>query len=120
MRESKAIEEYLVTGRRSPYMVETYGVPDGVRELYPACIHVDGTCRPQTVSEEDNPGFWKIIKEVGDRTGHYLVLNTSFNMHGEPIVCSPGDAINTFRQGCADYLALGSFLLAAPDDSQRK
>ncbi|MGQ9626094.1 MAG: carbamoyltransferase family protein [Anaerolineae bacterium] len=108
--------EYLVGGQRSPYMVETFTVADGYSEKFPAVIHVDHTLRPQTVDRETTPGYWEIIKKVGDLTGLYIVLNTSYNMHGEPIVCSPQDALNTFRQGCVDYLAMGHYLIKYPGD----
>jgi carbamoyltransferase len=111
MLEDVAIERYLIRGRRSPYMTETFDVTDYVRQTYPPIVHLDNTCRPQTVSKQDNSGYWRIIKQVGDQVGHYVLLNTSYNMHGEPIVCSPQDAINTFLHGCVDYLALGNFLI---------
>jgi carbamoyltransferase len=104
--------QYLRGGCRSPFMVETFSVADGYAREFPAVVHVDNTLRPQTVSKETTPGYWEIIKKVGDLTGSYIVLNTSYNMHGEPIVCSPQDAINTFRQGCVDYLALGPYLIS--------
>lgn len=109
--EEYAIKEYLIKGRRSPFMTETFSVKPGLKKKFPAIVHVDNTLRPQTVDKKTNPGYRKIIDIVGKATGNYLVLNTSFNMHGEPIVCSPQDAINTFKQGCVDYLALGNYLL---------
>ncbi len=109
--EEYAVREYLVKGGKSPFMVETFTVAGGYEKKFPAVVHVDRTFRPQTVDRETTPGYWEIIKRVGDLTGDYIVLNTSYNMHGEPIVCSPQDAINTFRQGCVDYLALGHYLL---------
>jgi carbamoyltransferase len=82
-----------------------------LEKRFPAVVHVDGTLRPQTVNREVTPGYWHIINRVGDATGDYIVLNTSYNMHGEPIVCSPADAIRTFQHGCVDYLAVGHYLL---------
>jgi len=109
--EDHAINDYLVDGTKSPFMVETFGVKEKYVDRFPAIVHADHTVRPQTVSREHNPGYYRIIKKIGDITGNYIVLNTSYNMHGEPIVCSPKDALNTFNQGPADYLALGNWLV---------
>ena len=106
------IGEYLVGGQKSPFMIETFDVKPGLADRFPAVVHVDGTLRPQTVSKEVLPGYWHIIDRIGGATGNYIVLNTSYNMHGEPIVCSPADAVNTFLNGCVDYLALGHYLLS--------
>jgi carbamoyltransferase len=111
MLEDHAVRLYLARGRRSPFMTETFDTAEGLEKALPSVVHVDGTCRPQTVLERDGEGFGRLIKKVGEVTAYYVVLNTSFNMHGEPIVCSPEDAINTFSRGCADYLALGNYLL---------
>jgi carbamoyltransferase len=105
------VNEYLVDGQSSPFMIETFRVQPGLEKRFPAVVHVDGTLRPQTVNREVAPGYWHIINRVGDATGNYIVLNTSYNMHGEPIVCSPADAIRTFQHGCVDYLAVGHYLL---------
>lgn len=105
------VDEYLVGGQKSPFMIETFDVRPDLARRFPAVVHVDGTLRPQTVGRDVTPDYWRIINRVGEATGNYIVLNTSYNMHGEPIVCSPDDAINTFLQGCVDYLALGNYLL---------
>jgi carbamoyltransferase len=77
-------------------------------------VHVDGTARPQLVSATSNPSFYKILAEYHQITGIPSLINTSFNMHEEPIVCSPDDAIRAFLQGNLDYLAIGDFLVAHP------
>jgi carbamoyltransferase len=105
------IGEYLVGGQKSPFMIETFDVKPGLEKRFPAVVHVDRTLRPQTVNREVMPGYWHILDRIGEATGNYIVLNTSYNMHGEPIVCSPDDAVNTFLNGCVDYLALGNYLL---------
>ncbi|HYB96914.1 MAG TPA: carbamoyltransferase C-terminal domain-containing protein [Vicinamibacterales bacterium] len=84
---------------------------DVMKELSPAAVHVDGTARPQFVSEESNADLFAILEEVEKRTGAPSVINTSFNIHEEPIVCSPADAIRAFHDGRLDYLALESFLV---------
>jgi carbamoyltransferase len=73
-------------------------------------IHIDGTARPQLVSESDNPSYYKIIEAFYRKTGLPCIVNTSYNMHEEPIVCTPGDAVRAFLQGHLDYLAIGSFI----------
>jgi carbamoyltransferase len=80
----------------------------------PAAVHVDGTARPQLVTASSNPSFHKVISEYHRLTGIPSVINTSFNMHEEPIVCSPDDAIRAFLQGNLDYLAIGDSLAAHP------
>jgi carbamoyltransferase len=80
----------------------------------PAAVHVDGTARPQLVSEQTNASFHKILRGYYRRTGIPAVINTSFNMHEEPIVCSPEDAIRAFMLGRLDYLAMGNFLVPHP------
>jgi len=71
---------------------------------------VDGTARPQIVRRTDNPSFYRIIEEYGRLTGVPVIINTSFNLHEEPIVCTPSDAVRAFRLGHLDYLAIGPYL----------
>jgi carbamoyltransferase len=77
----------------------------------PGVVHVDNTARPQILSESDNPSMHKILTSYYEITGLPCLINTSFNMHEEPIVCTPGDAIRAFSRGHLDYLAMGSWLL---------
>ena len=104
---------YLERYAYSPFMVETFDVKPAYREKFPAVVHVDGTLRPQIVRRSVAPGYWQLIHTVGELTGHYLVLNTSFNLHGDPIICSPDEALDAFERGAVDFLALGPFLLEA-------
>jgi carbamoyltransferase len=76
-------------------------------------VHVDGTCRPQVVGPDDNPGYHAILERFWAKTGIPSLVNTSFNRHGEPIVCTPGDAIESFRGARLDALVLGPFLVVA-------
>ena len=78
-------------------------------------MHVDGTARPQLVRREVNPGYYDIVAEYEKLTGIPTLINTSFNMHEEPIVASPSDAVKAFLDGRLDYLALGPFLVQHPD-----
>jgi len=85
------------------------------RKRCPAVVHVDGTARPQLVTETGNPDFHRILSEYERLTGIASVVNTSFNIHEEPIVCSPADALRAFATAELDHLALGNFLVSKPD-----
>jgi carbamoyltransferase len=96
------------------FMTITFDCTEFMRRESPAAVHVDGTARPQLVTATSNPSFHRVLTEYHRLTGLPSVINTSFNMHEEPIVCSPDDAIRAFLQGNLDYLAVGSFLVAHP------
>ena len=89
------------------------------RRSPPRCMPADRTTRPQTVRREVNPRFWALIDAFRRRTGVPGVLNTSFNVKGEPIVCSPTDALRCFYGTGMDALAIGSFLLEKPGIERR-
>ena len=80
-------------------------------KIIPAVTHVDGTGRLQTVSKEQNDLYWNLINEFRKITGIPIVLNTSFNLKGEPIVCTPKDALRTFFTSGLDALFLGNCLV---------
>ena len=101
------------------FMTITFNCTEFMKRTCPAAVHVDGTARPQLVSEESNPSFYRIIREYHRLSGIPSVINTSFNMHEEPIVNSPDDAIRAFLQGNLDYLAIGNVLVRHPMHSQR-
>ena len=92
-----------------PCMTITCNVKQEWRARIPAVVHVDGTARPQTVSKETNPLYWKLIEAYRARSGIPLVLNTSFNVHEEPIVCFPENAVQALVDDRIDCLALGSY-----------
>jgi carbamoyltransferase len=96
------------------FMTMTFDCTPFMREVSPAAVHVDGTARPQLVTAETNPSFHRVLTEYYQLTGVPSVINTSFNVHEEPIVCSPDDAVRVFLQGQLDYLAIGDFLVAHP------
>jgi carbamoyltransferase len=102
---------YLESATDSPFMILTAQVRPEKRGEIPAVTHVDGSARPHTVEREENPKYWELISEFERLTGVPAVLNTSFNLRGEPIVESPGDAIRTFYSSGLDALVLGSFLV---------
>jgi len=93
------------------FMTITYDCTDIMKEKCPACVHVDGTARPNLVRKDANESYYKIIDEFRKLTGIPTVVNTSFNMHEEPIVCSPYDALRAFKLGNLDYLAIGPFII---------
>jgi carbamoyltransferase len=91
----------------SPFMSFVCRVRDEAKHQIPAVTHVDGTARVQTVSRAHNPRYWTLINEFKALTGVPLVLNTSFNVKGEPIVCTPDDAVRCFLKTELDYLVVG-------------
>ncbi len=95
----------------SPFMLFTVPVRQERRAGIPAVTHADGTARIQTVSRQTNPLFWELISSFRDITGVPLVLNTSFNLRDEPIVCSPEDAIRCFLSTDLDCLAIDLYLV---------
>jgi carbamoyltransferase len=102
-----AIGEWFEETYPSPFMLLAYEVAKKRRDDIPATTHVDGTGRLQTVSRDQNPRFYDLIKSFGLRTGVPVLLNTSFN-DSEPICCTPEEAIQTFVRGGMDILVLGS------------
>jgi carbamoyltransferase len=96
------------------FMTLTFDCTDAMKRDSPAAVHVDGTARPQLVTERSNPSFHRVLTEYYRLTGIPSVINTSFNMHEEPIVCTPDDAIRAFLQGNLEYLAIGQFLVPHP------
>jgi carbamoyltransferase len=104
--------DYLVGAVDAPFMVMAFEVLPGREGEIAAALHSgDRTTRPQTVRRDVNPLFWTLIDGFRRRTGVPAVLNTSFNVKGEPIVCNPTDAIRCFYGTGMDALAIGSFLL---------
>ena len=105
------VDDYLVKGREEPYMITSFDVKEEKKDKIPAVVHVDGTSRPQTVRREVNPRYYDLIKAFGDLTGENVVLNTSFNVKGEPIICHPREAIRCFFDTGLDVLVMENFLL---------
>ncbi len=102
------------------FMTITFDCTDEMKQLCTGVVHVDGTARPQLVREEDNPSYYKIIREYERLTGIPSIVNTSFNVHDEPIVCSPEDALNGFIDGDLDYLAAGNFIVEGKNARYRE
>jgi carbamoyltransferase len=93
------------------YMTVTFEVTDAVRRRSPGIVHLDGTARPQVIRRQDNESYYDIISRYHELTGVPTVINTSFNMHGEPIVCTPDDALRAFKSSGLDHLILGPFFV---------
>jgi carbamoyltransferase len=107
--------DYLVNpkGLASPYMMLAFPTVPARREHIVAALHPhDFTARAHVVEEAWNPGYHRVIREFEGRTGIGAVLNTSFNLHGEPLVGSPADAVDTFERSGLPHLALGRFLIS--------
>ena len=96
---------------RSPYMLFVVPVREGHRDAMRAVTHVDGSARVQTVCRDSNPKFWNLLRAFEARSGMPVLLNTSFNVMHEPIVCSPADAIRCFLRTDIDLLVLGDFIV---------
>ena len=99
------------TAHTAEFMTITYDVTERCRQEAPAIVHVDGTARPQVLRRDVNPGYYDILEEYHRLTGLSVLVNTSFNMHEEPIVCTPEDAIKAFFESDLDVLVMGPFVV---------
>jgi len=134
---AEMVNDYFDMECESPYMLLVAAVRkerckglESVKELpirdrinqqrsdVPAITHVDYSARVQTVSKEMNPRYHALIKAFHDRTDYGIIINTSFNVRGEPIVCTPEDAYRCFMRTEMDYLVLGSYLLSKKDQPE--
>jgi carbamoyltransferase len=102
--------EFVDNAHPSPFMTFAYPLRPDKRQALPAATHVDGTCRLQTVAHDENPRYWKLIREFAKLTGTPAVINTSFN-DNEPIVCAPGEAIDCFQRTHMDVLVMGNYIV---------
>ena len=93
----------------TPHMMYAVNCQPGIAEKIPSIIHVDGTCRIQTVTEEDNPLYYRIIKAFKEKTGVPIIFNTSFNLGGEPLVETLDDALWTLQESDIEYLYLPEY-----------
>lgn len=127
---AEKVEEYFEQKTPSPYMLlvqpvkesrqnkfpENYNAMPLMEKLYflrsdlPSITHIDYSARIQTVHKETNPRYWKLISAFEEQTGYALVVNTSFNVRGEPIVCTPEDAYKCLMRTEMDYLVIGDFI----------
>jgi len=107
----RGAERYFDNYTDAPFMVITFTANDRAKAEIPAVVHVDNTSRPQIVDEQSNPRYHGVITEFDRLTGVPCILNTSFNIKGEPIVCTPQDAMRTYFATGLDALAIGNCLL---------
>jgi carbamoyltransferase len=105
--------DYILNPKRipAPYMIMTFNTTDKRRDIQAAIHPSDFTVRPQVLVKTHNPKYWSIIDRFADFAGIGAILNTSFNLHGEPIVATPEDALSTFVRSGLEYLALGDRLV---------
>ena len=99
------------------YMTMCYSVTDWFRDLCPSVVHVDGTVRPQVLRRDKNPSYHSLVSKFFSLEGLPALINTSFNLHEEPIVNSPADALKAIERGAIDVLHIGPFIVTAATDS---
>ena len=105
-------KDYFGNVQESDFMILAFKIKKKYKKILPSAVHVDGTARPQVVRKKTNKRFYKLIQEFEKITGQAVLINTSFNVQGEPIVNKPSDAIRCFSGTGIDYLALGDFLIS--------
>jgi carbamoyltransferase len=103
--------EWFDGAGQSPFMLFIYDVAQEKADQIPAVKHIDGTARIQTINQEQHPEYYRLLKAFKEKTGVPVLVNTSFNTLGKPIVCSPRDAIACFWTSPFDALVIGSFLI---------
>ncbi|MBI3034770.1 carbamoyltransferase [Candidatus Woesearchaeota archaeon] len=111
------VHEYFEIDKdEEPFMLFVYPFKESKKKLVPGVVHVDGTGRLQTTSKEENELYYGVIKEFEKLSGIPILINTSFNIRGEPIVCAPEDAYKCMLGTGIDYLVIGSFLIKRDDN----
>ncbi len=108
---AEAAADYIEAPNEARFMTVAYRATESARKKLPAIVHVDGTMRPQTISADVNPLFHRVLAEMGRRTGHPVVMNTSFNVRSEPIICTPLEAVRCFYSNGLDAMVIGDFVL---------
>jgi carbamoyltransferase len=103
--------EYFEVGRNARYLATVGRVRDAHRKTFDAAVLGDGYVRVHTVSKSDNPLYYRLLQEAGKRTGLPVLYNTSFNLFGDPLVCTPRDAARSFYSSGIDSMLVGHFLL---------
>ena len=95
----------------APFMTRTFKCKKEFARENPAVVHVDGTARPQVIKSNFNKIYYEVVRHYCEKTGNKSLINTSFNQHEQPIVCTPEDAINSLMMNNVDYLAIGNYLV---------
>ncbi|OPY60415.1 MAG: Decarbamoylnovobiocin carbamoyltransferase [Syntrophorhabdaceae bacterium PtaU1.Bin034] len=114
--EEEAPHWFSVNGSSSPFMLFVYDVLSDRAARIPAVCHIDGTARIQTINRDQNPRYYELLRAFQSRTGVPVLVNTSFNTRGRPIVCSPQDALECFWTTPLDALVMGTYLLTKQRD----
>tara|TARA_A100001037_G_scaffold246949_1_gene228775 strand:- start:707 stop:2407 length:1701 start_codon:yes stop_codon:yes gene_type:complete len=96
----------------TPFMTKTFDCTEAFSRGHQAVVHIDGTARPQIVTQDRNGDYYQVVKSFCDRNGDRALINTSFNAHEEPIVCSPHDAVDSLLDDTVDVLVIGSYRVA--------
>jgi carbamoyltransferase len=112
--------QILQTDHPAPYMTFTFDVAEGWKHRIPEVVHQDGTARAQVVSRDTNPRYYALIEALEQRTGNAVVLNTSLNRRGEPMVCSPDDALNMFFGSDLQYLIMEDLLVTKGTGAEQR
>ena len=107
-------QEYIDSASDSPFMIMAFPVRNKFKDKIPSCVHVDGTARPQVVKKTTNKRYWQLIDEFEKITGFGVIINTSFNVQGEPIILSPTHALRCFSGTGIDVLVMGDFIINKP------
>ncbi len=118
--QSKCCEAIDKAEYSARFMNISFNATEYFKGVCPAAVHRDGTTRPHFVCDETNSDFYRILKNYNQITSIPALLNTSFNNHEEPIVCSPEDAIKSFYKSNLDYLAIGDFLVKRRSDAEKE
>lgn len=114
IKEEK-LEKYFITAKntsKSPFMLFTYKAKKSVKNIIPAALHVDGSARLQTVSKKENEKLYNLLNEFEKITKIPILINTSFNTCGKPIVCTIEHALDCFYNSGIDYLVIGNYLIS--------
>jgi carbamoyltransferase len=115
VKKEKA-NDYFKMLADSPFMLLAPKVIEKMKTIIPAVTHIDGTARTQTVDKETNPLLWKLLDVHEKKTGISVIINTSFNLKAEPIVCKPAEAIIDYLNSEMDCLALGNYFIEKHDE----
>ena len=102
-------DDYFDDADDAEFMIVAFQAKNGVSDMLPSVVHVDNSARPQTVEKEANPRYWEMLNELKSFTGHPIVMNTSFNLRGQPMIAKPRDAIACFFTNGLDVLVLNNY-----------
>jgi carbamoyltransferase len=105
------IDKYFINAVISPFMLKVFKFKNEYKNIFPSINHIDNTCRIQTVNKENNPYFYKLLLKMKEKTGYGIILNTSMNDAGQPIVNTPQQAIDLLLKTDLDYLIVDNYII---------